>query len=136
MLNGSYTIDELAEGVAENWDIPVDVARDHITACVAQIADDEALWDAEEERITRAGEYIIGRQLEDIFMSREADDAMADVRSAAAKVEQLTGGLDEAKHERDAKIRAALERGKSVSDLTEATGLSRERVYQIRDGRR
>lgn len=136
MLDGTYTIDEYAQGVAENWDIPVDVAREHITACVEQIADDPDLWDAENEKIRRDGEYIIARKLQDVFMSREADAAMAEVRSATAKVESLTSELDNAKQYRDAKIRTAIQRGKSVADLTQATGLSRERVYQIRDGRR
>jgi hypothetical protein len=43
------------------------------------------------------------------------------------------GDLDE---QRDIVIRQALSAGVSVADLVERTGLTRARIYQIRDGRR
>ncbi|WP_285725033.1 hypothetical protein [Psychromicrobium xiongbiense] len=44
--------------------------------------------------------------------------------------------LSELEKERDDLIRAQIAAGTKVVDRVEATGLSRPRIYQIRDGRR
>ena len=62
--------------------------------------------------------------LESIWTEKSHNSAY-DVRAAEA-------ALDEAKAQRDATIRAALKDGVSVKALTTHTGLSRERIYQIK----
>ncbi|WP_102157719.1 hypothetical protein [Zhihengliuella halotolerans] len=60
----------------------------------------------------------------------------ADVAELAARVAAQQASLDEAKAELDDAIRAALAAGVPVTELAEKSGLSRPRIYQIRDRRR
>lgn len=59
--------------------------------------------------------------------------------TVAAKARQLAtarGRVSACEKELAAAICAALADGQRVVDVAEAAGISRERVYQIRDGRR
>lgn len=60
---------------------------------------------------------------------RPADDELSSVTIAASRIGQ-------AEDARDAAIRDALDAGHSVISIANAAGLSRARIYQIRDGRR
>lgn len=44
--------------------------------------------------------------------------------------------IETVKEERDQRIRDLLESGASPTELAQATGLTRVRIYQIKDGRR
>lgn len=55
---------------------------------------------------------------------------------ALVNVEATANALDHAERERDEAIRAAIKAGASVISIAAAAGLSRARIYQIRDGRR
>ncbi len=61
---------------------------------------------------------------------------MDEVKAAAAAVEQARLALERAEQRRNTAIRAALADQVPVSEIAAATGLSRLRVYQVRDGRR
>lgn len=63
-------------------------------------------------------------------------DLLAEVTDATAAVGGAQRGLEDAQARRDAVVRAALDCGERVAAVAAAAGLSRERVYQIRDGRR
>lgn len=52
------------------------------------------------------------------------------------RIMAATVARQEAEAEWRASIRAALSDGQRVVDIAEAAGISRERVYQLRDGRR
>lgn len=55
---------------------------------------------------------------------------------ALTAVEDASRALAEAEQERDEAIRTAVKAGVSVISIANAAGLSRARIYQIRDGRR
>ncbi|WP_159794425.1 hypothetical protein [Puerhibacterium puerhi] len=57
-------------------------------------------------------------------------EKLADLAAAVATAER---DAQTARDERDAAIREALAAGVSVADIVAATGLHRQRVYQIRD---
>lgn len=61
---------------------------------------------------------------------------MDEVEAAAGAVREARGALAEAERRRDEAIRTALEQGVPVTQIASATGLTRMRVYQVRDGRR
>lgn len=60
-------------------------------------------------------------------------DILADAARALDAAEQAA---EAARHDRDQAVRAAIFAGARIVDITAITGLSRNRVYQIRDGRR
>lgn len=60
-------------------------------------------------------------------------DALADLAGAVVRAEADLRALAE---KRDAAIREALTAGARPVDVVRATGLSRERIYQIKGGRR
>ena len=62
--------------------------------------------------------------------------ALTEVSNAANTVRAANEALTVAQGARDQAVRAALAAGVSVKDLGPASGLSKERVYQIRDSRR
>lgn len=66
-------------------------------------------------------------------------DKLAALKAAQATIAELAARQSDATKLRDSTIRAALtaKRGfLSVSEIVAITGLSRSRVYQIRDGKR
>ena len=60
--------------------------------------------------------------------------ALRMLRTRAADADEAHERLQEAIAARDSTIRYALSQGARVMDVVEATGLSRERVYQIKRG--
>lgn len=67
-------------------------------------------------------------------LSFESDDSPRE--RALLAVEDAAARLANAEGERNAAIRKALNAGAAVISIAGAAGLSRARVYQIRDGRR
>ena len=65
-----------------------------------------------------------------------AHPALIEVSDAADTVRAANEALTAAQVARDQSVRSALAAGVPVKDLGPAAGLSKERVYQIRDGRR
>lgn len=70
------------------------------------------------------------------IMEVPAHPALAEVAKSAESVREAMGALTVAQAARDEAVRAALLAGISVKDLVPASGLTRSRVYQIRDYRR
>jgi hypothetical protein len=61
---------------------------------------------------------------------------IAEVERTAAEVAAVTAALASAQLHRDDAVRQALTEGHTVAELMAPAGLSRERLYQIRDRRR
>lgn len=59
-------------------------------------------------------------------------DILADTVTALTAAEQAA---EAARHDRDQAVRAAISAGARIIDITTITGLHRNRIYQIRDGR-
>lgn len=61
---------------------------------------------------------------------------MDELTRAVAALAMTETARDEALAARDAGIRAALAEGVPAAEIARLTGLSRMRIYQVRDGRR
>lgn len=65
--------------------------------------------------------------------TQRATVALRDVQKAVDAHRRAVERADQAEQARDDAIRDALEEGIAVVKLTQVTGLSRGRIYQIRD---
>ena len=65
-----------------------------------------------------------------------ADTRLSDLADAHRTYHDTAEAADSARVERDALLRSIAQAGVSVRDIRLVTGLSRERIYQIRDARR
>lgn len=63
-------------------------------------------------------------------------DPLERIRGAAERVRQLQADVDTAESARDDLIREALAAGATWREVAAAAGISKPRVYQIRDRRR
>jgi hypothetical protein len=84
---------------------------------------------ADPSRIIAGYADSVWRVTEPLPVRPAATDDLSCVAVAASRIGQAEKARDEA-------IRAALDAGHSVISIAKAAGLSRERIYQIRDGRR
>lgn len=66
----------------------------------------------------------------------DEDPALATIRRGAQQVADAETTLDTLRADWHESITSALRNGFSVMDIVDASGLSRPRIYQIRDGRR
>ncbi len=69
-------------------------------------------------------------------MAQTAEGAIDELTDATAVRERAQAELDDADHEWRKSIRQAIEMGVPVRLVADAAKISRERIYQIRDGRR
>lgn len=127
-------LEDLAGEFADLYDIDLAAARTAVSVHTDQMIDDPRLYqyiEGTDELLTEEGAAVLRKQMSEVYGcgSPERDEARDAVRSAVGKIEEHTG-------QRDAAIRAALTAGVPVKHITEDSGLSRARVYQIRDGRR
>lgn len=89
------------------------------------------MCDAEAGELTDAGaEVVIGSIASAaLYNSSSVLDELMDAQADVGRHEEQLS-------RRDAALRKALSEGIAVREIAERTGLSRRRVYQIRDGRR
>ncbi|MCW2901905.1 MAG: hypothetical protein JWO67_4170 [Streptosporangiaceae bacterium] len=93
---------------------------------------------------TVRGEYLedmsrrtpAGRAAQYLAVRVEQVDLLADVRATTERLAALRQEIDKADSAWREAIRTAVADGGRVIDVAAAAGISRERVYQIRDGRR
>lgn len=122
---------ELAERLAEERDVPVPEMLEIVRVYAGQLADDTDLYDVETGELSDTGVELI--------ITSVAESALY---TTASVLDELVQAQDDVNRQedrlsrRDAAIRAALKEAVPVREIVEHTGLSRERVYQIRDGRR
>lgn len=126
-------LDTLTRLVASALDITDDAARDSLETYIGQIAhetddtinpdeisDDDATFLMESCReAQRAGDL--------------GDRQLADLEDAARAYDQAHSDFQTAEQQRIAAVRAALAAGARVVDICRITGMTRSRVYQIRD---
>lgn len=122
---------ELAEKIAEERDVPVPEMLEIVRVYAGLIADDTDLYDVEADEFSDAGAELIVTSVTESALYTTAS-VLDDLAEAQEDVDRQEDRL----RRRDAAIRAALKEGVSVREIVKRTGLSRERVYQIRDGRR
>lgn len=94
----------------------------------ATLVDDRTLTDAAADTVRE--------QLAAAPASAGAEELLAGVREAASRLAEAQQQAEEAAAVRDRAVVEALRAGGRVADIVDAAGLSRYRVYQIRDGRR
>lgn len=126
-------LDTLTRLVASALDITDEAARDSLEIYIDQIAhetddtinpdeisDDDAAFLMESCReAQRAGDL--------------GDRQLADLEDAARAYDQAHSDFQAAEQQRIAAVRAALAAGARVVDICRITGMTRSRVYQIRD---
>jgi hypothetical protein len=66
----------------------------------------------------------------------DASAALRDVERATRARQHADKDADDAQERQAVAIRAALGVGASVADISRLTGLTTQRIYQIRDGKR
>jgi hypothetical protein len=115
----------------------LDVTVDTVDTLVGQIVD----IDGPDAVVITSGRYYTTITDEAADTVREqlrgepADpDPLLTVAEATQDLRDAQAQVDEAEARRDAAVRAAIERGMRIVDIAEAAGLTRGRVYQIRDG--
>lgn len=129
----TITRGELAAELADSHDITNEAARQAIDAYAEQLAELDH---------TTIGDELTGEQADDIRRALAAQEAvdtgdlLVDVYEATEVKRAAAETATDADREWRAAIRAALASGQRVADVADAAGISRERVYQIRDGRR
>lgn len=128
------TIEALAQELSDLYDIDLGAARADVVAFADQISDDPELYDIDGgNALSDTGAGLIRDQMSSVYGSGsiDMDEARYELRSAQA----LVDAADELGR-RDAAVRKALATSVPVKDIVADTGLSRARVYQIRDRRR
>lgn len=122
------TREDLAYQIGDTMDIDYAAARDAVDVYAGQLdAPDGDLSDENAEHIRQA----LAAELN--VASHAPLDAVINATANKANAELDAEEADRAW--RDA-IRAAVSAGERVVEIAEAAGISRDRVYQIRDGRR
>lgn len=124
-------IEALAAQAAEERDVPVADMLEIVKVYAGQISDDTDLYDVETGEISDAGAELIIGSIASAALYNSAS-VLDDLVEAQGDVDRQ----DERLSRRDSLLRKALSEGIPVREIVEHTGLSRERVYQIRDGRR
>lgn len=126
----STQISALAQRIADSTDTEYDSALTLATAYAVQCgytdlpeggqAPDAEVSDADADFILEAA---------GVAVEAAAPTVLDDIAAAAR-------GIEEAIEHRDTLIRQAFDAGVPKTHIAKAAGLSRERIYQIRDGRR
>ena len=122
------TTKALAAQLADERDVPLTEMFEIVRAYADQF-DDE--YDCETGELTDAGAQVIIEQ-----MAAAAFTIVPSMLDEIAAAQALVDAAEDNLLARDTSIRAALSEGVPVREIVAHTGLSRERVYQIRDGRR
>ena len=130
------SIDILTARISGRLGIDDTAARAALEPYAAQVADHDGrtidLDDLSDDDASFLEGAVAAAQRAGDLGDRELD-TLADAAHALDAAEQAA---EAARHDRDQAVRAAISAGARIVDITAITGLSRNRVYQIRDGRR
>lgn len=135
------TVAALADTIRKTHDIDtIEAARDVVESFLPQIATDPELWNAETETFTRQGTRVVTCAVSvsytQGFNSTADDRLLYDIADAQREIDEAKRTVEYHVEVRDKLIRTALKTALSRKDIMTAAGLSRDRLYQIRDGRR
>ena len=121
-ISGRLGIDDTAARAALETYAAQVADHDHRTIDLDDLSDDDATFlEGAVAAAQRAGD-LGDREL----------DILTD---AARALDAAEAAAEAARHDRDQAVRAAISAGARIVDITAITGLSRNRVYQIRDRR-
>lgn len=125
----TVTSGELARELADTYDVGEDSARRGVEAYLDQLeqVDDSAI---DHDEISEEHADAV-REAYAAFMASSYVSALDEL----AEVRDRLDALAELQDERARLIRKALADGARIVDIVEASGLTRARIYQIRDGR-
>lgn len=130
------SIDILTARISGRLGIDEAAARDALETYAAQVADHDGrdidLDDLTDDDAAFLEGAVAAAQRAGDLGDRELD-ILADTVTALTAAE---AAAEAARHDRDQAVRAAISAGARIIDITATTGLHRNRVYQIRDGRR
>jgi hypothetical protein len=152
---------DLVLELARKYDVSEAHARAGVNNLIPQLVDNAAMWYPAERLLTDAGADFIRDRFHDTYdESPNLLDAVPDgplpevtaqdsaawhnarerskgaIRFKAQQIEQTRRQLEALEDERDTGIRGALVLGIKPSVLAEISGLSAQRISQIRHGRR
>ncbi|MDO4610940.1 hypothetical protein [Corynebacterium sp.] len=129
------SIDILTARISGRLGIDEAAARDALETYAAQVADHDGreldLDDLTDDDAAFLEGAVAAAQRAGDLGDRELD-ILADTVTALDTAE---AAAEAARHDRDQAVRAAISAGARIVDITAITGLSRNRVYQIRDRR-
>lgn len=125
-------IRDLAAELADKYDTDTAAMLEPVQTYAGQINDDPELWDEDAEELTLAGANIV-RGAVAVWMGDDSQEALV---SELMEAQEDVNKQEERLERRDAAVRAAMKGPMSADWIAQLTGLSRARVYQIRDGRR
>lgn len=124
---------DLADELAEQYDTDRTAMLEAVTTYAGQISDDTDLWDADTDELTEDGEEIVRGSI----AAWQGDTIATDtILSELTEAQDAVNLHDEQTARRDGAVRAAIAATVPVIRIAEMTGLTRARIYQIRDGRR
>ncbi|WP_288833648.1 hypothetical protein [uncultured Corynebacterium sp.] len=127
------TISDLAAQTATTIGIDKDAARDALTTYLHQMQALEARTIDPEDINADDAAFLV----ESVRQAQRSGDLgtreLAKLEDAAAAVSHAEDMVRDTTAERDKLIIAALRAGALVSDVTRAAGISRARVYQVKD---
>ena len=128
----TISIRDLAEELADQYDTDLSATQEAVRTYAGQIDDDAELWDGDAEELTKSGANIVRAA----FATTQGDDSMDALMSEIIDAQAAVNKHNEQLARRDAAIRAAMKGPVSAEWIAQVSGLTRARVYQIRDGRR
>lgn len=134
-------INELAQAAAGRFDIDeeaaIDIARTYLRQGAEAVGDDPELIDED---------YLTDEQIDTVLTAIEAEmgnahaadeQDLAELGDLRDRIALLEEQVARASEERDRIVRRLLANAVvPVKDVAESAGLTRARIYQIRDGRR
>lgn len=128
-------IESTTENIAQAYDIPLDAARKLVQTYTENLTDDPDCYvdgDLTEEGAESVSIAIALGAKSDTTMER----LLSDLEEVVAELNAHEGERDEIVGRRDALIRQAMAIPGPREPIVAVTGLHRQRLYQIRDGRR
>lgn len=133
------TLDTLAAALADQYDTDPTATRRRVEEVADRLPADQ--YDPATATVTDDGEAAIRDQYaydyHGMTPTAQRHDSLTDlIRRAGEAAADHQCRADEWTDRRDSLIREAIAAGVRVADIVEASGLSRARVYQIRDERR
>lgn len=120
---------ELAREIAETHDVDIDSALEAVGVYLDQLATADNIEIDQEEITDDQADAVRGA------FTASLESTHVDALDDLAEVRDKLDVLAELQDERARLVRKALTLGARVVDITEASGLTRGRIYQIRDGR-
>lgn len=130
------TVAELAQDVANAYDIDTETAQQVVQVHVDQISDDPDLWNAADQTLTNNGAQVVSRAIQHSTDHQLWGTQATAMLDELAEVTNRLSQHDELIADRDRLIRNLMGTEVPREHIASVAGLKVARLYQIRDGRR